>query len=323
MTRSKAVRYLAGSLRVAIAIAAAMCVLWSIAPPAYAQTFQVIHFFTGPDGTDPAAGLTMDSAGNLYGTADSGGQYGNGTVFKLRLYDATWIFMPLYSFHGASDGGGPMAPLAFGPSGALYGTTANYASVFNLRPSANRPAQFMPWVLTSLYLTQQFLPGGNLAFDQAGNIYGASIAGGNPACYAGCGFIYELSPSGNSWTETAIYSFTDMSDGAEPVSVTIDHAGNLYAPTFAGGINNQGTIFELTPSGSGWSSQTIYSFNGNSGVQPQAGLIADAAGNFYGTTAWVTNGSGTVFELSPSGNGWTYTVLYTLPQEYREERYLL
>ena len=94
--------------------------------------------------------------------------------------------------------------------------------------------------------------------------------------------------------------------------VLFDHAGNMYGTTAYGGVSI-GAIFKMTPSGSGWSESIAYSFGSLlDGAYPEAGLIADAAGNLYGTTAaGGANGNGTVFELSPiSGGGYTYSVLY-------------
>lgn len=126
-----------------------------------AQTFQVIHTFTGgSDGADPTVGLTLDRAGNLYGTANLGGNGGNGTVFKLKNTSTGWIFQRLYAFSGP-DGANPAARVVFGPDGALYGSTeygGNSCSsrgcgiVFKLTPPATFCASVScPWRETVLY----------------------------------------------------------------------------------------------------------------------------------------------------------------------------
>src|SRR5271165_4733315 len=97
-------------------------------PSAQAQTFTVLHTFTGgKDGANPIAGLTLDNAGNLYGTAFYGGagydQFGYGTVYKLTHKGSGWTFNPLYSFAGGNDGESPLSRVTFGPDGSLYGTT--------------------------------------------------------------------------------------------------------------------------------------------------------------------------------------------------------
>ena len=76
--------------------------------PAQAQTFKVLHTFTGGgDGANPYAGLTMDQAGNLYGTTSLGGGSGNGTVFRLSKKGSSWVFNPALRLSGSTDGGTP------------------------------------------------------------------------------------------------------------------------------------------------------------------------------------------------------------------------
>src|SRR6516164_5355852 len=109
-----------------------LCVLSLGAPsPALAQTVTTLYSFTGlSDGGSPAAGLTMDRAGNLYGTTAYGGNSGGapcyvdgcGTVFKLEHKGSGWVLVSLYAFSGP-DGAAPEARVIFGPDGNLYGTT--------------------------------------------------------------------------------------------------------------------------------------------------------------------------------------------------------
>ena len=109
-----------GSALTALAIAFLLVV---VATPAQAQTFKVIHNFSGgQDGASPNAGVTLDRAGNLYGTAYGGG-IGAGTVYQLKHKGSGWTFNPLYSFHGG-DGAYPRARVIFGPNGTLYGTAS-------------------------------------------------------------------------------------------------------------------------------------------------------------------------------------------------------
>ena len=114
-----------------------------------------------------------------------------------------------------------------------------------------------------------------------------------------------------------LYSFTGTPDGSQPLftGVIFDQSGNLYGVTAFGGLYNQGTVFELTPSPGGtWTETVLYSFTGGpDGGQPMGGLVTDGMGNLYGTTSQGGSpGCGTVFALSPSGSGgaWTYTVLH-------------
>jgi hypothetical protein len=147
---------------------------------------------------------------------------------------------------------------------------------------------------------------GDLVFDQAGNIYGTTLLGG----FSGYGVVFEMVPSNGSWAESVLHSFIgNQGDGAYPDSgVIFDNAGNLYGTTTeGGGGGNGGTVFQLIPSGSGWTEDTLYQFGQvhGDGCHPSAGLIFDQSGNLYGTTPeGCVYGYGTVFELTQSSGNW-------------------
>lgn len=229
----------------------------------------------------------------------------------------------LYRFM-SSDGTYPVANLVTDPAGNLYGTnvyggTYGNGAVFELmRPSA--PGQ--PWteiVLHSFDGTAGINPLGGLIFDSAGNLYGSTFVGG-PNNY---GTVYELSPSGTSWTLKVLYSFSGSPDAGQPVdSLTFDAKGNLYGTTEYDGVCC-GTVFQLSPPsqpGGNWTESVLYSFVGDlDGMEPVGGVVLDAAGNLYGTTfggghtAHCTNACGIVFQLKPPsapGGSWTETVLH-------------
>lgn len=334
MVRAKSVRCSANSLRLAIATTAAMCVLWTIAPAAQAQTYTILHTFTGgADGGSPFAGLTQDSPGNFYGTTTYGGHVssscpaGCGVVFKLSRVGQGWILNPIYTFQGGDDGANPFAAVVIASDGTLYGTTGAGGSsgcpsyfyggngcgtVFRLQPQPHACASFeCPWIETVLYRfaggSDGATPGyGNLLFDQAGNLYGAATYGGlnGRYCSTGCGVVYELTHSSQGWTENVLYSFTSGNDGATPFSGLIfDSAGNLY------GTNYFGTVYELTPSPSGWSEQTLYNLGFS---EPYGGVIFDSSGNLFGGDQFGGQlAGGSVYELTPGNNGWMYNLLYS------------
>jgi hypothetical protein len=288
-----------------------------VAPPAQAQTYKVLYAFSGgQDGSGPFAGLTMDSAGNLYGTTDQGGniggncKFGCGTVFKLTHKGSGWVFTPLYLFQGGSDGSYPEGKVISGPDGSLYGTTwagggstcqgvgyQGCGTIFNLKPPpAACKTALCPWTETVLYRFQgSGNPQGDLVFDKQGNLYGGSVDG-----------IYELSPSGGGWTLNYISSMVSW-------SLIFDKAGNLYGAGLS--------IFELTPSPSGWVVTVLYTFTSDDGYGPTR-LTFDKAGNLYGglccNSNWMMNGaSGAVFELSSASGGWSYSTLYSFYNEYQ------
>jgi uncharacterized repeat protein (TIGR03803 family) len=154
-----------------------------------------------------------------------------------------------------------------------------------------------------------YAPYAGVISDASGNLYGTTVRGGT----YNYGAVFELSPkTGGGWTEKILHSFnSNGTDGSYPYgALVIDTANNLYGTTYYGGFYNEGTAFELSPKTGGWTESILYNFtaNGTGGYFPHAGMIADALGNFYGTTA---GGRGTVFELSPTGGGnWTEKALY-------------
>ncbi len=281
-------------------------------PRAQAQTFSVIHNFTGGnDGGNPLAGFTIDTAGNLYGTTNAGGVYGAGTIFKVT---GTREEIVLHSFAGGTDGANPQASLVTDAAGNLYGTTnaggpSGAGTVFKVTAKGKE---------TVLYGFTGKADGANpqasLAMDAAGNLYGTASAGGSN----GNGTVFSLAPqkTGGRWSEKVLYSFGNGTDGAVPVAgVTFDAAGNLYGTTSAGGTYGYGIVFRLKPSKSGWTESVLHDFqNSSDGAVPYAGLIFDKLGNLYGAaTEGGTGGGGTVFQLTPSKGHWKFAVLYGLP----------
>jgi uncharacterized repeat protein (TIGR03803 family) len=274
----------------------------------HAQTFNVVHSFAGSDGGGPLAGLAIDSKGNLYGTTSSGGAHGSGIVFRANGSGQERV---LYSFGSiVNDGASPESSLIFDASGDLYGTTfsggaSGNGTVFRLTPKG---------VETVLYSfaggTDGANPEASLAMDKSGNLYGTTTAGGT----AGDGTVFEISKAGQ---HSVLYNFAGGNDGTVPVAgVTLDAKGNLYGTTSTGGQYGYGTVFELKRLQSGWAERILHNFQmqGDGGT-PYAGLIFDPSGNLYGAATDGGDGAGgggTIFELSPSGNSWTFKVLYGL-----------
>ena len=266
----------------------------------------VLHSFSGADGSHPAASLVRDKAGNFYGTTFYGGTAacGCGTVFKL---DTAGTETVLYSFTGGADGKFPAGRLLLDSAGNLYGTASDggivncgrFAShgcgaVFKVDPSGSQ---------TVLYSFTGNGDGGQphagLIRDSSGSSYGTTFSAGdlsrNCALNNGCGVVFKLSATGQ---ETALYTFTNGADGANPAADLVrDSAGNLYGTTKLGGAS-YGVVFKVDPSGA---ETPLHTFSGN-GAGPVAGLIRDSAGNLYGTTALGGAGNsaeGVVFKLTP------------------------
>ena len=221
-----------------------------------------------------------------------------------------WQATVLYAFSGGADGSIPnYGALIFDPTGNIYGTTSAGGSsngvVYEVMGSGS---DWTEQVLHSFSGSPDGAsPASGVIFDNLGNLYGTTTAGGA----SGNGAVYELSPSGGGWTERVIYSFTGGNDGSYPAGGLIfDQAGNLYGTTNAGGTGGGGTVFKLSPSGGGWGYSLLYSFSGGANCGPWGSLTLNG-GSLYGTTVCDgTNSAGNVFELTPSGNSWTYRSLH-------------
>ncbi len=293
------------------------------AQTAQAQTLTVLHEFAGGvDGANPSAGLTLDRAGELYGTSSGAAQSTIGTVF--RITPSNWLLEPVYKFVQFNHGLYPNTRLIFGPDGSLYGTTwkggggacagEGCGVIFKLQPPVSIACRsaFCPWTQTVLYTFTGGPDGwqpGPVILDAAGNIYGNTYYGGTGAdCQ--CGTVYELKLSGGVWKKTILHSF-DGPDGGDPDGpLVLDRAGNLYGTTIIGGSANKGLLYELSP-GVSWTQTVLHSFQGSDGVYPNGGLIADTSGELYGVTAdGGSFGLGSVFRLMQPGN-WTFESLYS------------
>jgi len=309
----------AATAALAIAVVFALTVALSQSAQAQTRTWteQVLHSFgNGSDGVNPS-GMILDSVGNLYGTTSEGGTYGVGTVFELTPNGhGGRIEQVLFNFYGPY-GDGPLGGLIFDAAGNLYGTTqsgsdSNLGTVFELTPTAG--GGWTEQVLHN-FNGDGYDPLAGLVIDAAGNLYGTTDGGNEDYPY---GTVFELTPTaGGGWTAKVLHSF-NAADGAYPWfgSLILDGAGNLYGTTLRGGTYGAGVVFELTPTMEGnWTETVLHSFsqNGTDGYFPFGGVIFDATGSLYGTT-WIggSNDAGTVFELTPTGDGnWTETLLHT------------
>jgi hypothetical protein len=206
-------------------------------------------------------------------------------------------------------------------------------TVFELSPPEEKGGAWTETVLYSFPTAKQgYAPWGDLVFDKAGNLYGATIFGGGygTTCdgfYQYCGAVFELSPpetKGGKWTEKVLHGFRGGTDGANPNGgLVLDNQGAIYGTTYSGGNQNCkqsgyigcGTAFELSPptrKGTSWAETVLHRFNSSSsdGGNPMAGMRFDTGGRLYGTTLNGVSG-GIVFSLEPKGtHEWKETVLY-------------
>jgi uncharacterized repeat protein (TIGR03803 family) len=209
----------------------------------------VLYSFVQSTYEAPISGVTLDAKGRLYGTTSGGGTYGYGTVFQLLESKSGWTEKVLHNFRMEQDGGTPYAGLVFDASGNLYGAATDGGgpdyneggTVFELTPSGGS------WKLKVLDTLAGWGISGtyrNLLLDASGNIFATTHCDGADSA----GTVYELTPSGSSWTYTQLYSFTGGTDGQYSFSnLVFDTAGNLYGTTNQGGAYGYGVIFKVTP----------------------------------------------------------------------------
>jgi uncharacterized repeat protein (TIGR03803 family) len=293
--------------------------LFSLAKSSGKWTETTLPGLQGTDGVEPGTGLLIGSAGELYGTTSLGGTKGYGTVFRL----SGGAFDVLHSFvSDRKNGAGPHAGLVFGTDGLLYGT-ASYigqleegaGAVFSISPSGDqaeyatvhkfgKPGDgYQPWL-------------GRLATDTKGDFFGTTFVGG---AY-GFGAVYSLAPkSGGGWRENVVYSFNaNAGDFAKPNQGVIRGKDGVLYGCAPQGAHGQGGIYQLTPPAKGsttWTETVLYSF-GRQANDPTAangcGLVMDSAGNIFGTAdQGGAFGDGAFFELTPSGQSWTETILHS------------
>ena len=169
---------------------------------------RVLHRFTGNDGAFPAvAGVTLDQAGNLYGTTEEGGSLsqcngsGCGVIFRLAPNThRSWTEKVLHRFTGGADGGFPVAGVTFDAAGNLYGTAEGGGNVSFciLRPGCgvvfklaqNSKGEWHEMVLYDFLDRPGAHPFAGLIFDTAGNVYGTTV-GDDKTTF---GSVFEITP---------------------------------------------------------------------------------------------------------------------------------
>jgi len=288
---------------------ALLAIILQLVAVSTAQTFQVLHTFSGTDGSFPNGDLIRDSAGNFYGTTQFGGTSNQGVVFKL---DPTGQETVLYSFTGATDGGIPIGRL-LASGGSLYGITSAGGD-----PTCSCGTAFKLGSNLKLTVLHSFKGGADGAQNPGqpelglvsinGDFYGAASFRGVSGCDGtlGCGVIFKIAPP---TTESVLYRFNAQADGGFPQDLIRDNAGNLYGAT--GGsymAGNSGTIFQIDTAGN---LTTLYTFpGGTAGASPRWRLVQDTTGVIHGVTQFGGNsacalgtvGCGVVFSLDTTGN---------------------
>jgi hypothetical protein len=260
----------------------------------------ILHSFVGTDGANPAGGLIMDPAGNLYGTTQNGPD-GTATVFELSRAGGYWTEQLTYTIAQPLLVGLPNG-LIMDTAGNIFGTTT--FTIFELSPDG-----LGAWNPNVLYTFTDGLKDGayvlgTSVLDRAGNLYGTTENGGAfGEKDFGYGTVWKLTHGKKGWTEKVLYSFKGgTKDGLAPVAgIVFDAARNIYGTTYLGGTSNNGTVFELVAQvGSDtYEERVLWNFNGTDGSEPFSSLVLDSGGNLYGTTLI----GGSTDESGSTGNG--------------------
>lgn len=193
-------------------------------------------------------------------------------------------------------------------------------TVFQLTPSGARVSATANahWTMTRIHdfgceNNPSLYPYGGVIADADGNLYGTTSAGGSHGCSGdyGCGVVYKLTHANGQWNYSVHYTFAGLQDGARPLSnLTLDREGNLYGTTQLVGYA-WGVVIKLTPAGQ---ETVLHVFNTGDGGYLDTAVTFDSSGNLYGCTSVSPYdgdpGGAGVFELSPGGNGWTYSAIY-------------
>jgi len=290
---------------------------------ATAATTNVIFSCEEDEGEYADTDLETDNAGNIYGTTVLGGDFGGGTVFRLRSTPNGWVHTVLYSFTGGTDGGEPYKGVTLDHEGNLYGTAVTGGSgnceggcgvVYKLSNTGGTWTQTVVHAFTGG--NDGSGPGARVTVDADGNIYGMTPTGGR----YGLGTIYKIhETSPGVWSLTVLHAFTGGADGATGSAGRMILRGRrLYGAATAGGQYGSGVVFELNARGVGERDvKTLYAFRGQPDASfPYGALLFDRSGNIYGTTYYGgANGIGAVYKLSPQPVGeWTEEVLYSFQQ---------
>ena len=267
----------------------------------------VVYYFSGGnDGSGPGSGVTIDSAGNVFGMTPTGGANGLGVVFQLSGL-ATGIprFRVIHTFTGGADGATGSAGRMLIRNGKLYGVATAGGSFGNGAAFELTPTPVGEWSVKTLYSFRgepdAGFPYGGLLFDSRGNLFGTTYYDGAHDV----GAVYELMPTpSGEWNEKVLYSFRGGTDGAGSIgNLVSDRAGNLYGTTSEGGAGcSCGVIFKLSPVGiAGWSESVVYRFQGApDGGFVYNGMVGDGTGNFYGATVHGgPDDDGAVYKFTP------------------------
>jgi uncharacterized repeat protein (TIGR03803 family) len=269
--------------------------------------FEIVHgsnaitplaSFNGTDGQNPKSGVALDSAGDIFGTADVGGAYSDGTVYEIAA--GSGVITALVSFNGTNGENPYLNGVVLDSAGDLFGIAHEGGSggdgaVYEIAAGSG--------IITDLAAfngTNGENAVGGVVLDSSGDLFGTTSQGGADSQ----GTVFEL--VNGSGVISTLVSF-NVTDGETPhVGVVLDSSGNLYGVTYRGGPKNEGTVFEVGHATNAVT--TVASFNATNGEYPSSNAVMDSSGNFFGTTTVAgTYSDGTIYEIA-HGSGLVTTL---------------
>ncbi len=278
----------------------------------------VLDNFGTANGSTPSGGpLHFDAVGNLYGTTFAGGAGGNGVVYEIPLVAGSYASTPTVLSSLSAIQSGSKSSVVADANGNLFGTsTGSNAQGLSISTGAIFEVAKTPTGYASVATTLSNLDGtnngpqmpqGNLLIDSAGDLFGTSTVGGQSSS----GTVFELvhGSAGYSATPTVLASLNSTSGASPAAGLITDAAGDLFGVASSGGSGSDGTVFEIAKTASGYAATptTLVNFNSATGNLPEGELVADAAGDLFGTTTGILGGSGTVFEIVKTATGYQST----------------
>jgi len=305
-----------------------------LSPAAAAPTFTKLYSFCKEanctDGMNPHLGSPVVlSNGDIVGTTEKGGDSNTGTIWQLKKSGSSYTFSRIHTFCNdaptCTEGGYPVGQLIEDKDGNLYGVAGFGSRIYKMAPNAQHTAWTYSVVFSFTDLNKGFSPGAGLAYqghaegelwDGHSPVYGSTLVGGSSFQ----GVVYKLTPHAGSWTQDVLHTFclkSGCTDGGSPtyVRLLVDKTGTtLTGTTASGGADGGGTLYQLKNGRKGWKYTVLHDFCSKEplcadGKHPNSGVIADAKGNFYGTTVSTNVDGGVVYKYT-TGRKPKLSVLY-------------
>lgn len=261
----------------------------------------ILGTFTGTNGSNALDGVILDSAGDVFGTTNNGGANGYGTVYEIQKTTSGYGALTTLASFSTATGLYPRG-LVVDSAGNLFGETIQGGSATNAMGTVFELAKTgtgyaAPATLVSFTGPNGGNPTGGLVMDSAGDLFGETSSGGTAAA----GTVFEIAKGTSGYGQaTTLASFDGVNQLTPKGPLLLDAKGDLFGTTYNGGAANDGSVFEMIKTASGYTAPiTLITFNGTNGAYPNAGLVMDATGNLFGTTSQGGTGNvGTVFEVT-------------------------